>query len=113
MKKVIFALMLVVMVVLSGCKAANAADSLDEAKTVTEQKWTYSFYTGVCSFYTDMQDIVCTDPVTKDETMLTNLIGSKASQGFELDEVLVTKKGDNFAQTFIFRKAFVEAAAAE
>ncbi len=111
MKKVIFALMLIVVLVLSGCKAA--ADGAEDIKTATEQKWTYTFYTGVCAFDAERQDLVCKDPVTKDETLLTNLIGTKASSGFELDDILVTTKGKGLAQTFIFRKPYVEPVAIE
>ncbi|MCE5207342.1 MAG: hypothetical protein LLG42_03420 [Chloroflexi bacterium] len=106
MKKIIIVLMLVVMLALSACTADKTSE-VTTPKKVSAQQWTYKLITQVCTYDTGSNDVICKDLATKDETMLSNIIGSQASDGYELDEVVLSPKGKTFAQTFIFRKAYV------
>ncbi len=106
MKKIILGLLLAVMLTLSACTADKGGEVV-ASKAASVQQWTYKLVTQVCVFDTGSKDIVCKDVATGDETKLSNIIGSQASDGYELDEVVLSPKGKSFAQTFIFRKAYV------
>ena len=121
MKKIVLVITLLMLVMLSACKASpteevleKSAETLVPAVAATPAPaWDYTWISARCVFDGGTNKIVCIKLSDGDNTYLGTLITTKLKQGWELDEVLHTSDPGGMIQTFIFRKPFAAPAAQE
>jgi len=106
MKKILYIAMFILLFTVSACKP-KAESEVVTAKEVPVQQWTYQWVSKQCSYDGGSHEVICLDLTTGDQTMLGNLIGSAAADGYELDQVVHSNNGSGIVQTFIFRKPYV------
>ncbi|MBI9047692.1 MAG: hypothetical protein JEZ06_24615 [Anaerolineaceae bacterium] len=113
-KYTFFVSLLILIILLSGCKVAATDDSpleptltgdysaqVEGQKTIAGQ-WEYLSVVSRCEINEGQGSVICLKVFESDYTAIENLLYEKGRDGWELSQILYTNEGS--VQTFIFAR---------